>query len=78
VATKPKQSSTPVMSEVDPNRLYTYIEVAALCGATDRQVRRWVEDGKLAYTRLPAGRGRRVSGQQYLDYIAQNAVDATV
>lgn len=61
---------------VDPDRLYTYAEVGALCGASERQVRRWVEEGKMPYTPLPGGRGRRISGQQYLDVIRRRAVEA--
>jgi excisionase family DNA binding protein len=63
---------------VEPHRLYTFAEVAELFGVTERQVRRWVSEGKLDYTPLPGGRGRRVSGQQYLDTIRERAVPAEV
>ena len=61
---------------VQPERLYTYAEMAELFGVTERQVRRWVEERKLDYTPLPGGRGRRISGQQYLDTIRNSAVAA--
>ena len=63
-------------SAIEPHRLYTYAEAAELFGAKERQVRRWVEEGKLDYTPLPGGRGRRISGQQYLDTIHKTAVAA--
>jgi excisionase family DNA binding protein len=65
-------------SAVEPHRLYTYEEIGRFCGVPGRRVRRWVEDGKMDYTPLPGGRGRRISGQQYLDYIRQSAVAAEV
>jgi len=65
-------------ASIDPDRLYTYAETAELFGVTERQIRRWVSDGKLDYTPLPGGRGRRISGQQYLDTIRKSAVPAEV
>jgi excisionase family DNA binding protein len=73
VSTEAKQSPA-----IEPYRLYTYEEAAELFGVTARQVRRWVEEGKLDYTPLPGGRGRRISGQQYLDTIRNAAVAAEV
>lgn len=49
--------------------LLTYEQVARLAGVSPRRVRRWVEEGKLAYTPLPSGRGRRVSRAQWLAYV---------
>jgi excisionase family DNA binding protein len=69
--------STSARPAIEPNRLYTYDEIAELFGVTARQVRRWVEDGKMDYTPLPGGRGRRISGQQYLDTIRKSAVAAS-
>lgn len=67
----------PEEREIIPTRLYTFAAVAKFFGGgvTDRQVRRWVTDGKMAYTPLPGGRGRRISGQQYLDYINDHRVE---
>jgi excisionase family DNA binding protein len=75
MSTKSKTQAS--ASAIEPNRLYTYAEAAELFGVTDRQVRRWVEEGKLDYTVLPAGRGRRISGQQYIDTIRNSAVAAS-
>lgn len=61
---------------VKPHKLYSYGEIAEFFGVTARQVRRWVDEGKLDYTPLPGGRGRRISGQQYLDTIRKAAVAA--
>jgi excisionase family DNA binding protein len=55
-----------------PERLYTYAEIAELARVSERRVRRWVEEGKLAYIQLP--RGRRVTHRQYLDFVSGRAV----
>ncbi len=57
----------------EPERLYTYAAIAELADVTERQVRRWVEEGKLAYVQLP--RGRRITRDQYLDFITHRAVE---
>lgn len=57
----------------EPERLYTYAAIAELANATERQVRRWVEEGKLAYVQLP--RGRRITRDQYLDFVSRRAVE---
>jgi excisionase family DNA binding protein len=63
---------------IDPCRLYSYEEIAEFIGDVSwRRVRRWVEEGKMPYTLLPAGRGRRISGQQYLDFLKNSAVAAS-
>jgi len=56
---------------VEPTRLYRYEELAPFAGVTERQIRRWVTFGWLGYVQLP--QGRRVSGQQYLDFIEARA-----
>jgi excisionase family DNA binding protein len=63
-------------SSIDPDRLYTYEEIAAMCGVSPRRVRRWVEEGKLGWTPLPGGRGRRIAGWQWIDYVRAHAVAA--
>lgn len=63
---------SPARGSVDPDRLYTYQEIAELAGATERRVRRWVEEGKLAFTTLPGGRGRRILGATWLAAIAEH------
>jgi excisionase family DNA binding protein len=59
-----------------PERLYTYAAIAELAEVSERRVRRWVEEGKLAYVQLP--RGRRITGGQYLDFVNDCTVDKEV
>lgn len=68
--------ATQLNRSIEPDRLYTYAEMAEMFGVAERQVRRWVEEGKLDYTPLPGGRGRRISGRQYLATIHKSAVAA--
>lgn len=58
---------------IDPDQLYTYAEIGAMCGVDARRVRRWVEEGKLAYTPLPGGRGRRIAGWQWIEHLRATA-----
>jgi alkylated DNA nucleotide flippase Atl1 len=78
MATKTKRARR--MPAIEPTRLYTYEEIAGFFGAgtTARQVKRWVEEGKIAYTVLPNGRWRRISGRQYLAALRDGAVEAEV
>jgi excisionase family DNA binding protein len=64
-------------SVIEPHRLYTYSEVAEFCGGltSDRTVRGWVEARTIGFVQLPGGRGRRISGRQYLDAIEAGTVD---
>lgn len=62
-------------SGIDPHRLYSYEEIAAVMAVEPRQVRRMVEEGWLGYVKTGPRRGRRVSGQNYLDYLAANTVE---
>lgn len=59
---------------LEVGRIYDYDEAAPYFGrrVSGRQVRRWVEECKLPFTPLPASRGRGISGQQILDYIASH------
>ena len=63
------QQSDPRAAEV---RLYTYEEAAELLGAniSARQVRRWVEDGRLGFIQLPFG--RRIKVEHIAAFIAAN------
>jgi excisionase family DNA binding protein len=56
-----------------PERLYTYAAIAELAEVSERRVRRWVEEGKLAFVQLP--RGRRITCRQYLDFVSDRAVE---
>jgi excisionase family DNA binding protein len=61
---------------IDRHRLYSYDEIAGIMAIEPRQVRRMVEEGRLGYVKTAPHRGRRVSGQNYLDYLARNTVDS--
>lgn len=64
-------------STIDPDHLYTYEGIAEMADRVSaRQVRRWVEEGKLGYTPLPGGRGRRIAGWQWSEFLRTNAVAA--
>jgi hypothetical protein len=80
MATKVKQSKsrrTESAPTIEPHRLYTYAEIAELYGGdvTERMVRGWVEARKIGFVTKPGGRGRRISGRQYLDAVAAGSVD---
>lgn len=72
----PKTTAPSLGANIEPDRLYTYDEIGAMCGVDARRVRRWVEEGKLAYTPLPGGRGRRVAGWQWIEHLRASAVPA--
>ncbi len=61
-------------SEVIPAKLYTYEQIGEWADASPRQVRRWVESGWIDYVQRP--QGRRISGQQYMDWVAGRSVPA--
>jgi excisionase family DNA binding protein len=63
-------------SGIDPNRLYSYEEIAEFMGVTWWVVRNLVREGRLGYTKVSAQRLRLVSGANYLDYLAANTVPA--
>lgn len=65
--------SEPV-GRIEPSEPYTYEEIAAFARATPRQVRRWVEEGRLGYVQYP--QGRRVLGRHFLDFIEGRSVSA--
>ena len=60
----------------DPNRNYSYAAAAPLFAdsISARQVRRWVETGKLPYIQFP--KGRCVRGSDINEFIANARVAA--
>jgi len=70
-STQHQQYQQAQTAEID--RLYSYYEIAELARVTPRQVRRWVEEGKLAYIQLP--RGRRITRRQYVEFVNDRAVE---
>jgi excisionase family DNA binding protein len=69
--TKVKQKSEP--GHVEPEPMLTYEQVADLAGVSVRQVRRWVEEGRMGYVELP--RGRRVLARHYMAFVERHAVE---
>lgn len=61
-----------VKSPPEPRAL-TFAEVGELVGASERQIRRWCDEGKLGYVRLP--QGRRVRPAQVAAFLDANEVD---
>lgn len=55
-------------------RLLTPAEVADQCRATPRQVRRWLDERRLAFVELP--RGRRVPESALHAFLARRTVEA--
>jgi predicted site-specific integrase-resolvase len=70
MTTKTQGAAPGAAGELD--RLYDYAEIAELAHVTERQVRRWIEDGNLDYVQLP--RGRRVTARQYADFVNSRVV----
>ncbi len=52
---------------IDPERGYTYEEIAEMLNVSKRQITRWVTEGWIGYKQLP--RGRRILGKHYLAFI---------
>jgi hypothetical protein len=68
MATKVRESAP----GIEPERMYSYAEIAVFASSTERRVRRWVEDGRIDYIQLP--RGRRILGRHYAAFIASREV----
>lgn len=54
-------------------RAFTFAETGQLVGASERQVRRWADEGKIGYVKLP--QGRRVRPAQIEAFLKANEVD---
>jgi len=79
----PLYTHTPdVSTGIEPNQLYTYVEIADFAGLDGddeqkhRRVKRWVTEGKIGFTPLPGGRGRRIAGWQWIADVRNGAVEA--
>lgn len=66
----PTPTSTPkkVPETFPPSAVLTYAEAAGPLGVSERQVRRWVSEGRLACIQLP--RGRRLRGSTLNRWLA--------
>lgn len=51
---------------------YTYAEVGSQLGVSARQVKRWCDDGRLGFIRLP--RGRRITAEHVAEFVASRNV----
>ena len=60
---------------IDPDRLYSFEELATLSGIPARRLRRMVDDGRLGYVLIGNERGRVIEGQQYLTWKASRRVE---
>ncbi len=60
---------------IDPNRLYKYDEIADIMAVTPWHVRNMVREGRIGYVKTGPQRGHRISGRNYLDYLAANTVE---
>jgi excisionase family DNA binding protein len=58
---------------IDPNGIYTEAGIAGILGMSERTIRRWINDGDLAFVRLGGrDKGRkRIRGSAVLDYLAR-------
>jgi transcriptional antiterminator len=65
-----EKSPSPLEKVFDPNALYTMGEFAERCKVTERQVRRWIDEGHgLKFIQLP--QGRRILGQDAIDFLRE-------
>lgn len=69
----PAKTTTP--GTIDPDYLYRPEELAPLCGLSAKQLRRYMDEGRLGFVIVGAERGRRIEGQQYLDWKASRRVE---
>jgi excisionase family DNA binding protein len=58
---------------IDPNGIYTEAGIADCLGMSERSVRRWINNGDIAFVRLGGTeKGRkRIRGSAVLDYLAR-------
>ncbi len=63
------------LREIIPHYLYRPEELSPLVGLSRRQIVRLMDEGQVPFTLLGSHRGRRISGQQWLDWIASRAVE---
>ena len=59
---------------IDPGRVFTFAEVAELLSVQERRIRRWTDEGRLAFVQLP--HGRRVLGRHLNEFLLANEVPA--
>ena len=59
----------PTGQTINPDAQYTLAELAEFFRATERQARRWVDEGRIAFTRKPGGRGVVIPGSAIIEAI---------
>ena len=67
MATKVKQ-----VAPVEPERAYTYKQAGEFVNASERQVRRWCDERRIGYIRMP--QGRRILGRHINEFLASREV----
>ena len=53
---------------VQPGRFYKTVELAEITGIPDRTLRSMIDDGRLPYHLIGNQNGRRILGQDFLDW----------
>jgi len=83
-ATNPERGTSPmpvkakpVPGSIDPDRLYHPTELSQLCGLSRKQLVRMMDEGRIGFHIVGAERGRRIEGQQWLDWKASRRVEPT-
>lgn len=56
-------------------RLFTFQQAADELNLTFTHVRNMADDGRIGHVKVGVKNGRRISGQQILDFIERNRVD---
>lgn len=62
-------------ARIEPNRLYRPEDLAPLSGLSRRQIVRLMDEGLIGFVLIGSSRGRRIRGQQYLDWLDAKAVE---
>ncbi len=70
-----KKVAAPGEHRINPDRLYRPDDLAPLSGLSARQLVRMMDEGRIGFVIVGAERGRRIRGQQWLDWLAASAVE---
>jgi hypothetical protein len=63
------------VGNIEPGRLYSFAELAEVTGLTERIILRLVDEESMGCVKIGDKHGRRVEGQQYLDWKASRRRD---
>lgn len=73
MATRQKQAP----GSIDPDYMYRPSELAPKSGLGERQLVEMMDDGRMPFIRTGRERGRRILGQDFLDWRAANRQEAS-